>query len=66
MPKEKHIKPCLFLYIYINLYICDKKNKLNKGYPTNLGLFCHTSYGNKVEIWHCQVKTTKTANMSNF
>ena len=30
-------------------------NKPNKGYPTNLGLFCHKPYGKKVEILHCLV-----------
>ena len=30
-------------------------NKPNKGYPTNLGLFCHKLYGKKVEILHCLV-----------
>ena len=57
-----------------------RNNKQNKGYPTNLGLFCHKPYGKKVEILHCLVissignnifgqifilKTTKTAKMSN-
>ena len=31
------------------------KNKPNKGYPTNLGLFCHKPYGREVEILHCEV-----------
>ena len=27
-------------------------NKPNKGYPTNLGLFCHKPYGKEVEVLH--------------
>ena len=28
-------------------------DKPNKGYLTNLGLFCHKTYGREVEILHC-------------
>ena len=30
-------------------------NKPNKGYLTNLDLFCRKPYGKKVEILHCLV-----------
>ena len=31
------------------------RNKANKGYLTNLDLFCRKPYGKKVEILHCLV-----------